>query len=107
MNIGIVMPTMGVTGGVRRVVEIANRLVEYKHKVTIYNQQKNTASTWLKPMKILYQQKNISDILKENKKDIWLCGWPNFEPWVYKTIQGKVFYLIQHIESSWKELKNV
>ena len=103
MNIGIVMPTMGVTGGVRRIVEIANRLVEYKHNVTIYNDQKNRAETWLKPMKFLYQQKRLSDILKESNKDVWLCGWPNFESWVYTTIKGKVFYLIQHIEGSWKE----
>lgn len=104
MNIGILMPTMGVTGGVRRVVEIANRLVQSKHNVTIYNLEKNVAK-WMKPIKLLYQQKRLDDIHSERKKDVWLCGWPNFTDDIYDTVIGNnKFFMIQHIEKSWISL---
>lgn len=100
MNIGILMPTMAVTGGVRRVVEIANRLIKEKHKVTIYNNRNNHAG-WMNQNPALYIQKPMSEIFNERIKDIWLCGWPNFSSEIYNTIIGKKFYMIQHIENSW------
>ena len=105
MDIGIAMPTMGITGGVRRVVEIANRLSMAGNNVTIYNEQYNNA-TWMKPVKLFYKQKRLADLrdVGENRKDIWLFGWPNFMPWVYEIVEGNKFFMIQHIEETWGPL---
>jgi glycosyltransferase involved in cell wall biosynthesis len=103
MNVGILMPTMGITGGVRRVVEIANRLTQSGNKVTIYNAKTNSAK-WMRPIPNLYTQKHISSIYEEFEKDVWLCGWPNFPPQYYSILKGKKFFMIQHIEGTWPNL---
>lgn len=122
MNIGILLPSIGVYGGVRRFVGLANELSLRKHDVTIYTPD-GKSCVWLKciskwnkydnflSMKndaIIFgypgqEDRRLSSMSNAKKKIFWCCGIydpkdiigleENKNPWIKKINNITLKYL--------------
>ncbi len=81
-RIGIVAPSLGRNGGVRRLIEISNRLHERGHAVILFTDYFGSAM-----MKIKCQRKKFKDLRQTRKLDVLCIGWPRFKDkrhWIYE-----------------------
>lgn len=86
-RIGIVAPSLGRNGGVRRLIEIANRLHERDHKVTLFSDY--SAASMLR---IRCPRKKFAD-LKRERLDVLCVGWPRFNAdrqWIYNAGKARL-----------------
>ena len=92
MKISFVEPHLKTFGGIRRIVELANRLVERGHDVAIFHSD-GSPCNW---MKCDAKTKNYNEVLKE-KHDVIIYNDPN--PIDYRLVKNakaklKVFFVL-------------
>lgn len=98
MRIGFIEPHLGVYGGIRRIVEFANRLTERGHHVTIYH----PAGSQCEWMECIAEIKTSSEALKQSH-DAILFNDPNpvdYDLAHKAEAKVKVFYVLALYERS-------
>lgn len=74
MKIGFLEPHLGVCGGIRRILEISNRLVEWGHEVYMYTPY-GEACVWMdmlaEPRQLEQQKEDSLDICVANLESMW------------------------------------
>ena len=93
MKISFVEPHLKIYGGIRRIIELANRLTEMGHDVTIFHSD-GSPCQW---MKCIAKVKSYDEVLKE-EHDVIIYNDPN--PIDYKLVKKakaklKVFYVLE------------
>jgi len=93
MKISFVEPHLKIYGGIRRIIELANRLTERGHEVTIFHSD-GSPCEW---MKCIAKVKSYDEILNETH-DVIIYNDPN--PIDYKLVKRakaklKVFYVLE------------
>ncbi len=93
MKISFVEPHLKIYGGIRRIIEFANRLTERGHDVTIFHSD-GSLCEW---MKCVAKIKSYDEVLKE-EHDVIIYNDPN--PIDYKLVKRakaklKVFYVLE------------
>lgn len=96
MKISFIEPHLKIYGGIRRIIELSNRLMERCHDVTIFHSD-GSPCEW---MKCVAKIKNYNEVLKENH-DVIIYNDPN--PVDYKLVKEakaklKVFYVLELYE---------
>lgn len=97
MIIGIIEPHLGVFGGIRRIVELANRLTDRGHEVTIYHPE-GTPCEWMDCRARVAR----TDELSRRQHDVLLYNDPNPED--YRNVRRararlKVFFVLELYET--------
>ena len=98
MKISFVEPHLKIYGGIRRIIELANRLTERGHDVTIFHSD-GSPCQW---MKCIAKIKSYGEVLKE-EHDVIIYNDPN--PIDYKLVKKakaklKVFYVLELYQKS-------
>jgi len=93
MKISFVEPHLEISGGIRRIIELSNRLTERGHDVTIFHSDGNPCE-W---MKCIAKIKSYGEVLKE-EHDVIIFNDPN--PIDYKLVKKanaklKIFYVLR------------
>jgi len=93
MKISFVEPHLELTGGIRRIIELSNRLTERGHDVTIFHSD-GSDCRW---MKCIAKIKSYDEVLKE-EHDVIIFNDPN--PIDYKLVKKanaklKIFYVLR------------
>lgn len=93
MKISFVEPHLKIYGGIRRIIELANRLTESGHDVTIFHSD-GSSCEW---MKCIAKIKSYNELLKE-EHDVIIYNDPN--PIDYKLVRKakaklKLFYVLE------------
>ena len=93
MKISFIEPHLKIYGGIRRIIELANRLTKRGHDVTIFHSD-GSPCEW---MKCVAKIKNYDEVFKE-KHDVIIYNDPN--PIDYKLVKKataklKVFYVLE------------
>lgn len=98
MRISFIEPHLRVYGGIRRIIELANRLTERGHHVTIYHSD-GSPCEW---MKCIAETKSSADVLKRSH-DVIIYNDPNpVDYYLAKKAPAKlkVFYVLALYERS-------
>ena len=130
MKITFLTPHINISGGVKIILEYANRLAKRGHKVTVICPQSTFGMRRIKGVPIIYPKRPLMSILKYKPDWIEVVAdikyVPSYEeryipdgdivvatawqtaPYVkdYSSKKGKKFYLIQHYETLYHALNN-